>query len=67
MDTAPTNGRPVVLYGLVGTGIPVSTPAHHYASRRWEGSATRWVSYTEWRILNSIDRVPFEPQCWTRY
>lgn len=67
MDTAPDGGRPCVLAGLVGVGIPIATAAYLHQSRRWTGSVTRWVPFTEWRVMNSPERVPFEPMCWTRY
>lgn len=66
MDVAPTNGRPVIVCGIVG-GVPLTTPAYLYKSRRWGGSALRWVPYEEWRMLWSPDKVPFEPLCWTRF
>lgn len=66
MDIAPRNGRPITVCGLL-QGVPVYATAHLYQSRRWGGSALRWVPYEEWRLLWSPDRVPFEPLCWTRF
>lgn len=62
-----SGGKPVIVAGLIGIGIPVMTPAYLHASRRWGGSAMRWVPYYQWRILNSVDPVPFTPICWARY
>ena len=66
MDSAPTTGKPVTLAGLV-QGVPLYCPAYMHNSRRYTGSAGRWTDFREWRILNTPDRVPFEPLAWTRY
>ena len=66
MASAPTNGKPVLLVGLAG-GIPLTCAAYMHKSRRYTGSASRWVEFAEWRVLNTPDRVPFEPLAWSRF
>jgi hypothetical protein len=70
IDSAPANGRPVVVGGFTTQTpipIPLVTPAYKHNSRAWRGSHTRWEPFTEWRILNTPTRLPFDPVAWTRY
>jgi hypothetical protein len=67
MDTAPVGGKPCYVAGLIGPGIPLVVGAYLHHSRRYMGSQFRYVPYTEWRIIDTPFRVPFDPMCWARY
>ena len=67
MDTAPVGGKPCYVAGLIGPGIPLVVGAYLHHSRRYMGSQFRYVPYTEWRMIDTPFRVPFDPMCWTRY
>jgi hypothetical protein len=67
MDTAPVGGKPCYVAGLIGPGIPLVVGAYLHHSRRYTGSQFRYVPYTEWRMIDTPFRVPFDPMCWTRY
>ena len=66
MSDAPRNGKPALLVGLI-EGVPLYCDAYLHNTRVWRGSLHRWVPYSEWRILNTPNKVPFEPLAWTRY
>lgn len=67
MDTAPDGGKPCYVAGLVGPGVPLVVGAYLHHSRRYMGSQFRYVPYTEWRMIDTPFRVPFDPMCWSRY
>jgi hypothetical protein len=73
METAPLDGKPVYLAGWLeapGVCVPAVCPAYHHKTRRWRGSAMRWVETAWWVVLNyppTTHPVPFKPLAWQRY
>lgn len=72
METAPTGGKPCFLAGLLESDdlfirVPLIAEAYLHETREYRGSASRFVPVSWWKILNTPDKVPFEPLAWARW
>lgn len=69
-ESTPKNGKPVFLVGIVRCGpwaIPLVVGAFWHQTRRWGGSAMRWVDASYWKCIDIPEHVPFAPIAWSRW